>query len=719
MRRTDRELPQPPARDRPNRPWLCGQLGSEHACDIGPNAHGQCPLRHVCKPTRTWHAKRRPWLAASFAVALVLVVIVLAYPVNPIWIKPGELSTPHAQILSTAMESQRCETCHPSVSVSSLSWFFSAGDAHDGIDQTERCLKCHHSLAPSSLARSAHNVPEATRNLIRLASSAIPPAKAAFSPATPHGKQDDLACGVCHQEHHGPDANLKLVSDARCQTCHSTTFDRFSTNHPGWDSWPYGNGGEIGFDHSKHLNKHFPASTVGGSAVEFRCDACHSQNTQNEITRTESYESACAACHDESLKIASGEGIELVSLPMLPAELANQEKGWPSRATGFLDGGLSPLAELLLRSDPSVASAIEAFPARDFSQADVSSSVHRGAATGIAKGTKSLLVDIASNGQTAIARRAQDAGIHSVTLDEFLRSLPPQLVSDTLGLWFSDPKASDTFGGFDSQEVIGSPSDQLRNTSDSLLSVDALLDGDSLDGDLLSGEDDLLGGGSDLLSNDVLSNSSDLHVEKKRMPDGRFDASLMMPAGGWYRDDVRMAIRYRGVSHADATLRATIEMVSQVPTGDPVRDRILALTAIQSCVECHPSSVSSQPTWVSKPRVGRTDLFTKFSHGPHLNIAALADCKQCHTIASGEPASERSGNSVPMAKRGGAKNGRLEVLAVSHSIASGTPLLTKSVESSIEPHRDFERLDKESCVGCHTPHASNDSCTTCHRYHIR
>lgn len=707
MRRTDRELPQPPAKDRPNRPWLCGQLGSANACDLGPDSHGHCPLRHVCKPTRTWQGKRRPWLVASFAVAIVLVVLVVAYPVNPAWIKPGELSTPHSQILSTAMESQRCATCHPSASVSTLSWFFSASEGHDGIDQTERCLKCHHSLAPSSLARSAHNVPEATRNLIRLASSASADVASSSTSATPHGEQDNLACGVCHQEHHGPDANLMLVSDARCQTCHSTTFDRFSTDHPGWDSWPYGNGGEIGFNHSKHLNQHFPVSKVDGASVEFRCDACHSQNARNEITRTESYASACAACHDESLRLATGEGIELVSLPMLPADLARQEKDWPSRATGFLDGGLSPLAELLLRTDPSVVSAIQVFPTRDFSQADVSSPVHRDAATGIAQATKSLLLDIASNGQSAISRRARDAGIHSVTLDEFLRSLPPQLVSDTLGIWFAGSKASERVEGFDLQEVIESPSDQLRTSSDSLLSDDALISGDLLDG------------GNDLLAVDALASQSHPDIEKQNALDGRFDASSMMPAGGWYRDDVRMAIRYRGVSHADATIRATIEMVSQVPENDPVRERILALPAIKSCVECHPSSISSQPTWVSKPRVGRTDLFTKFSHGPHLNIAELADCKQCHKVASGEVPGGHSGNDIPIANHSRMNSGRLEVLAVSHSTSTGIPLFAKSNEPAITLHRDFERLDKESCVGCHTPHASNDSCTTCHRYHIR
>jgi hypothetical protein len=707
MRRSDRELPPPPAKDRPNRPWLCGSLGSDDACETGPDTHGRCPLRHVCKPTRSWYGRRRPWLVASLGVSIAIVALVLGNPVNTAWIKPGELSTPHAQILSNAMESQRCETCHPSANESTLSWILSAGEAHHGIDQTERCLKCHHTLAPASLARSAHNVPKVTRDLIRLASTARTADGSSLSPATSHENQDNLACGVCHQEHQGPGANLMLVSNARCQTCHSTTFNSFATNHPGWDLWPYGEGGEIGFDHSKHLSQHFPASRQNGAVVEFRCDMCHSQNAQNEITRTNSYETSCAECHDQSLKIASGDGIELVSLPMLPANLAKQNKDWPSRATGFLDGGLSPLAELLLRTDEAVASGIQALPSRDFAQANVANPLHREAAMEIASGVKQLLSDIASEGHDAVSRRAQDAGIQSATLEDLLRGLPPQLVSDTLKLWFSGASEDPMPEADHSQESIDSPSDLLLSPTDSLLSGNELL------GDNLSATVDPLSQGLDLAGGD----------EEKLSE--RFDAAAMMPAGGWYRDDARMAIRYLGASHADATLRATIEMAAQLPPSDSVRNRVLTLAAIKSCVDCHPSSVSAQPSWVAMPKVGRTDLFTKFSHGPHLNIAQLSDCKQCHRIAPWVKPSQPASDASPVAERGWKDGATVRVRAVSHPTSAakndgGTELVTTlQSDLSINAAHEFEPLEKESCIGCHKPQASNDSCTTCHRYHIR
>ncbi|MDG2224557.1 MAG: hypothetical protein P8L85_24460, partial [Rubripirellula sp.] len=69
--------------------------------------------------------------------------------------------------------------------------------------------------------------------------------------------------------------------------------------------------------------------------------------------------------------------------------------------------------------------------------------------------------------------------------------------------------------------------------------------GDDLLGDDLLG-DDLLG--DDLLGDDLLSQDSSL-AESSRVTSplkNRFDAERLIPAGGWYLDELRMAVHYRG-----------------------------------------------------------------------------------------------------------------------------------------------------------------------------
>ncbi len=706
MRRTDRDLPPPPSKDRPNRSWVCAELGEPHACDTGPDAHGRCPLRDVCRPKRTWQGKRRPWLMCGLTLSAIIFGVALFGPINTSWVKPGELSTPHAQILSGSLESERCATCHADASTSAASWFFAADSDHAGIDQTQRCLNCHHTLAPTTLARSAHNTPPLVRDKIRLASLASASAKGHASPRVTAEAQDDIACSVCHQEHHGADANLRLVADVKCQSCHSVSFNHFATDHPDWDAWPYGRGGEISFNHSTHQYKHFPASQAKGTISGFQCNQCHEIDARQEITRTRSYEASCAACHDAALQLSSSEGVELVSLPMLPDRLAEQQQPWPAQATGFLDGSVSPLAELLMRNDPGVANALQTIPSRTFGHANMADPNDRDAALALARGAQSLLHDIAGQGQDAIIGRAQMAGMPASSLVEFVRAMPPQLVADTLQQWFSDQARATSSAPIDHDESLASPSDQLLFQNGSaktgLLADDLLGPGDN------TGSDPLLADPlfSDPLLADPLANSTASNrPASSNATLSQFDASVMIPAGGWYRDDLRMAIRYRGVAHADATLRAIVEMASQLAPSDTVRRRILELPAVNACVQCHPSSIATPSVWTSSRQVGRTDEFTKFSHAPHVNIAKLADCKHCHTVA---PLSGASVPTNPVA--------RLDVSPA--SLVSFSNQLSGDHENSAHSF-DFAPLSRVTCVGCHTPELTNDSCTTCHRYHLR
>jgi hypothetical protein len=216
------------------------------------------------------------------------------------------------------------------------------------------------------------------------------------------------------------------------------------------------------------------------------------------------------------------------------------------------------------------------------------------------------------------------------------------------------------------------------------LDLDPLL-GDPLLGDPLLGDpllgDPLLG---DPLLGDPLGESSPSLERKPDVPspsDGRFDPDRLMPVGGWYVDDLRASIRYRGCGHDDPVLKSVIELVSQLPPSDRTRTQLMQTRAVRACVQCHPGAVADRPTWVNRPLIGRRDQLTKFSHRSHLNVAQLADCQHCHSIASDSPDT---------------------VQLVGHG----------------ESRPEFVPLSKQACVACHVPKAAGDACTTCHRYHV-
>ncbi|MEM1069291.1 MAG: cytochrome c3 family protein, partial [Planctomycetota bacterium] len=183
----------------------------------------------------------------------------------------------------------------------------------------------------------------------------------------------------------------------------------------------------------------------------------------------------------------------------------------------------------------------------------------------------------------------------------------------------------------------------------------------------------------DLLESDLDSDSSPASNPQASM---RFDSERLLPAGGWYVDDLRASIRYRGSGHDDPVLKSVIELIRQLPESDRARKQLLQTRAIRSCLQCHPGAVSSRPTWVSEPLVGRRDQLTKFTHRSHINVAQLSDCQHCHRIQSGDS------NDIRLVSTG-------------------------------DSHRpEFAHLSKQACIACHVPQAAGDGCTTCHQYHV-
>ncbi|TWT54381.1 Doubled CXXCH motif [Rubripirellula amarantea] len=707
MRRDELDIARPSGLDRPNERWMCGHSGegSTSKCSFGPNQRGRCPLAEACRPRRTW-AGRKKQVAFLSSLLLVAIVVAMAWLSEPASvIKPGDLSSAHAQILESTLETQRCASCHVDVNepgTFSLTQVAShvIGMGDNARSQSQLCMDCHHVTIDRDTAMKAHNLPINQRDQLRLASATSGTSDRSTSwhdaLPSPAVDQENIQCSACHREHHGAEHDLRRLSDAQCQTCHQDRFGDFASSHPSFGDWPYGRGGNIGFDHRTHMTKHYPASSGAGesSGMTFDCSKCHTVDALGQVARTVSYEAACASCHDDGLRLEVSEGLELLALPTIPESAAKSIANWPEAATGFFDGNVSPLTRLLLRGadDKATTKAINRLADDGFARLNPNNDGDIEFAATVAGSLRELMERISFDGQTAIVDRLVASGIKQETANHLAQSFSPQLVDGAIERWFGERSA---FAQRRQQASVFRAVQFQKPGDDELLEQDDLLAGDDLlvGNDLLGGDDplggdallgdDLLGDdllGDDLLGDDDLLGGDPLAVQDTSEPKSkkRFDADRMLKSGGWYRDDTRLAIRYRGSGHADPSLVAVIEAAAQLGGLDKFNVQMLEHKAVKACLQCHAGAASYAGLWKSEPLVGSRSQFTKFSHTPHLNIASLSDCKACHQVQSGLDVSTISSESIA----------------------------------------EFVPIEQQDCAACHHKNAASDSCVDCHRYHI-
>ena len=246
MRRDDFKLAAAPPDDRPGDRWICGRRG-QPACPLGPDDRGHCPRREACRPRRSWHGRRKQISTLAIAVIVLVVFVIARSQTSSTVFKPGDLSSPHAQILSSTLNERRCAACHPQASLSGTAWLKQAGPEHPSVTQSDRCLDCHHRTMDRSTAKFAHNITPDLRAKMSLAAS-----RSEQEPATrdllhriqqhlpgPAVDMNDVQCGSCHREHQGPGGDLLDVSNTQCQTCHQKRFGTLAHSHPEFGRWPY------------------------------------------------------------------------------------------------------------------------------------------------------------------------------------------------------------------------------------------------------------------------------------------------------------------------------------------------------------------------------------------------------------------------------------------------------------------------------------------------
>ena len=639
-------------------------------------------------PTRMVRpVRRRPWAIGALLVFAVVLVAVFGTAAAPHIVKPGDLSTPHAQILEGTLTNERCTACHANVSASAWSQLAAVG--HSKTDQsvtmTDRCMSCHHNRIPQSLARSAHNLSRddrarLTQRLHRLtvaidavttvsdssmsdwiAEALVP--DAAIS-------QDDVACSVCHREHHGRMANISTVTDARCQTCHKRQFGSFASSHPEFENYPAFSSRTVAFDHVRHANLHYPKKSDAGNFPEakledvilkaFDCRSCHvvsETNTTDPIVSTLPFEVACASCHDEELKVQTSVGPALLALPTLPREVAEQIDGWPENATGAADGELSAWMHLLLTAqDPELN--LDGMNNLGFVDWDSPQRVTQ--AVRLGQAIRRFAIDLATKGQPRLQELVLAAGADKETAQAMARSFTPQLMRDAVHDWFGSESLASSFqrSGATPLATEHSNGTKLQTFRQVAFNDDLLID--------WANEPDPL-----LAEESTPPPADDWQSELSK----RFDAAKTQTLGGWYRDDLTLSLRYRGGGHHDVVLKALIEMS---------RSKGMELTesaSVKACMECHVG-----PSWRTSSAPNLRDRLTKFTHRPHLDIRGLQDCQHCHEL--NHPASLNQSINL--------------VDSRSSPIVAG----------------DFVPLEKTACVKCHTSSAAGDHCTTCHRYHV-
>ncbi len=325
------------------------------------------------------------------------------------WIAPGPLNSHHAQVLNGAAWNDRCASCHAAAERPPATWLNALVGSDLGPTQSTKCMACHDKTIDPRLALVAHNVPAAK---LRVAAGSLGDAEAAQQSL-------QLACSVCHQEHHGADHAIAAMDNTRCQSCHEQQFGSFVTDHPNFGTWPYQRRTPIAFNHATHSGKHFAEK-----GRPFACQQCHVEGATRNVQLTLGYEAACAECHDTDIASGTASGVALLTMPTLDVDLLNDAgfaiSDWPERATGDFDGRLPAIMKLLLAADPNARKAMgilgEDF---DFFDIDPDDHTHLTAVADLTTAVCQLLEQLASTAEP----------------NPLMRGLPRELIAEAEHQW--------------------------------------------------------------------------------------------------------------------------------------------------------------------------------------------------------------------------------------------------------------------------------------------
>ncbi len=687
---------------RPNQDWVCGWADSGQCCQLGPDVRGRCrvaaqcqPLLEgdrwqcarsdlhggccpkgpspagqcgyslpPCRPRRSWRSRRRiltRWFA-SLAVGLVLLVVVSDSV--PVLFEPGARSAAHAEI-------DDCRACHLTADFGPASWLRAALGQLPGRSDTERCLDCHRVGEAPRLAHSVDPSRLAPLTDAQLGHASRPPWNLSLARASFPGTDQDLACGVCHQEHRGAKANLEEVTNGRCQICHVAPFASLAEGHPEFSAYPAPRRTRIQFDHVSHFSKHFAEDAQLSPPAT--CSACHAPDNAGRLMLVKPFETVCASCHESDIAgagRAGARGLAVIEVPGLDVETL-EARGfgagvWPRHA----DAAPGPFLRRLLQADPAAVAALAELGRTRLWDLRTAEPGQLAAAQTLALCIKALLQDLALRGGLALVERLEAQGaeaLDSARRGSLVAMLPAAALSEAAAQWF--PGLDDELAAWRAGQPLPAPAEASSRPPGPPAPAEP---------DLFDGDDGLLGGGLFDGDLDAAAPASSAPAAAGK-PRGH-SIEERMRFGGWYVED--LALRYRPAGHRDNFVRAWIEAES----GTELFDHLTQADSPGRCGYCH--SVDESAAGVSVnwyPRMPKPKLhpFAVFSHTAHFSMLGDPGCKTCHQLNPAAP------------------------------YAQGFEDRNPATYAS-----NYFDIDREVCADCHTPELAGNDCTLCHRYHI-
>ncbi|MBT5894529.1 MAG: hypothetical protein HOH61_01415 [Rhodospirillaceae bacterium] len=718
---------------------------------MGPLPDGTC-CRTIptCTPRRSLRAMRGLWVRWATALTIGFLAVIIAFDGGTLFM-PGPMTDGHSSLTT-------CSDCHTSVKSGPFGWMHSVfADIRPGED-SKACLTCHvvgvnsgkaHGLAGDKSAKMGRMIAARAGGKPHPMSARI---QKSMFPMDRFVK-NDISCATCHVEHKGRTSDLKAMTDAECQSCHTAQFASFSSGHPEFSNYPYTRRTRIIFDHNAHISVHFPkAGAKNDPAIKppESCADCHELGPNRRLMATKSFDQTCSACHVNQItgaERASGpRGVPFLTIPGLDVETLRDRKiaigEWPEDS----EAELTPFMVMLLSADPSFKDDLALLGTRDLLDLTDASDAEIAAVERLAWGVKSLLFEMSTEDPARLKERLTAAkGSGDIPISRLIAALPRDVLMGARRDWMPNlaQEIADHAAGRrvlipvapDIEKFANALADPPSSAPSSPPAKDDVLSGGGDDkSDILSGgggdKSGILSGGD---KSGILSGGDNkpaiLSDDKSDILSGGDDKSDIL-SGGDDKSDI-----LSGDSNAVETIK--VEAVAPPARVEPEVDaekfaRLGGWYRRDYGILFHPTGHVDRflVSWLDY--AGRTAK----ANGPGAAVFksltgknAQGSCAKCHSVDE-RPDGSKQVNWGPRAI--GQVHDRLT--AFSHAphfgVVGAKGCLTchqiddkaKYQASYAQPDpkkiaSNFSPLPRAVCTDCHNAKFAGETCLTCHNYH--